>query len=45
MNEEYKKNIKTYEKELNDLLRRKEKTSQVKKMNESANLKGISKRL
>lgn len=45
MNQEFKKNIKNYEKELNDLLRKKDKATQIKKMDDSINFKGISKKL
>ena len=45
MNEEYKKNIKNYEKELSDLVRKKDRTVQIKKIDESINLKGINRKL
>lgn len=45
MNDQYKKNIKNYEKELSDLVRKKDKTTQIKKIDESMNLKGINKKL
>ena len=45
MNDEYKKNIKNYEKELSDLIRKKDKTAQIKKIDDSINLKGINKKL
>ena len=45
MNEEYKKNIKNFEKELSDLVRKKDKNSQIKKIDESINLKGINRKL
>lgn len=45
MNEEFKRNIKNYEKELSDLLRKKDKVTQIKKIDDSMNLKGINKKL
>lgn len=45
MNDEYKKNIKNYEKQLSDLIRKKEKSTQIKKIDESMNFKGINKKL
>ena len=45
MNEEYKRNIKNHEKELSDLIRKKDKTSQIKKLDDTINLKGINKKL
>jgi len=45
MNEEYKKNIKNFEKELSDLVRKKDKNTQIKKIDESINLKGINRKL
>lgn len=45
MNDEYKKNIKMHEKELSDLIRKKDKSVQLKKMNDSVNFKGINKKL
>lgn len=44
MNEDFKKNIKIYEKELSDLLRKKDKQGQ-KKLDDSVNLKGINRKL
>ncbi len=44
MNEDFKKNIKIYEKELSDLLRKKDKIAH-KKLDDSMNLKGINKKL
>lgn len=45
MNEDYKKSIKNHEKELSDLIRKKEKSTQLKRMDESMNFKGINKKL
>lgn len=45
MNDEYKRNIKNHEKELSDLIRKKDKTAQIKKLDDTINLKGINKRL
>lgn len=45
MNDEYKKSIKNHEKELSDLIRKKDKSVQIKKMNDSINFKGINKKL
>lgn len=45
MNEQFKKNIKGYEKQLSDLMRKKEKTTQIKKLDESINFKHINKKL
>lgn len=44
MNEDFKKNIKVYEKELSDLLRKKDKIAH-KKLDDSINLKGINRKL
>lgn len=44
MNEDFKRNIKVYEKELSDLLRKKDKTAP-RKLDESINLKGINRKL
>lgn len=44
MNEDFKKNIKVYEKELSDLLRKKDKIGH-KKLDDSINLKGINRKL
>ena len=44
-NEEYKRNIRQYEKELADLLRKKERTNQIKKEQEAFNLNNINKKL
>lgn len=45
MNEQYKKNIKNYQKQLSDLLRKRDKTAQIKKMDDSINLKGINRKI
>jgi hypothetical protein len=44
MNEDFKKNIKNYEKELSDLLRKKDKQVQ-RKLDDSVNFKGINRKL
>lgn len=45
MNDEYKRNIKNHEKELSDLIRKKDKTAQIKKLDDTINLNGINKKL
>jgi hypothetical protein len=45
MNDEYKRSIKNHEKELSDLIRKKDKTAQIKKLDDTINLKGINKKL
>ena len=45
MNEDYKKNIKNYEKELSDLLRKRDKATQIKKIDDNINLKGINRKI
>lgn len=45
MNEEFKDNIKKYEKELADLIRKKEKASTMKVQKDELNLKGINDKL
>ncbi len=44
MNEDFKKNIKVYQKQLSDLLRKKDKQAP-KKLDDSVNLKGINRKL
>lgn len=44
-NEEFKRNIRQYEKELSDLLRKKERSNQMKREQDSFNLKNINKKL
>ena len=45
LNDEFKRNIRQYEKELADLMRKKERNNQIRKEQESMNLKGINKKL
>ena len=45
MNEQYKKNIKNHEKQLSDLLRKRDKTAQIKKIDDTINLKGINRKI
>ena len=44
-NEEFKRNIRQYEKELSDLLRKKQRNNSLKREQDSMNLKNINKKL
>ena len=44
-NDEFKRSIKNYEKELSDLLRRRDKASQIKRADDNLQLGGINQRL
>ena len=45
LNEDFKRNIRQYEKELADLMRKKQRNNELRKEQESFNLKGINKKL